>query len=301
MASTNQSPFYKVAEANFLKATTNEEKISCLDVMIKECPKHKSAENMLRNLTLRRKKLINIAEKAKKSRKGKKPTIKKTEMQALLLGESNTGKSSIFKTLTNLNPKITPHAYTTYEPGAGSLDYEDVKIQIIDMPAFPNSDKGLINNTDTILLVIDNLEQLKKSESYLSKTRAKVIILFNKIDLLNEQEKRKLAATLTSRKKDFVLFSAETKENIDELKKKLFDSFPIIRIYTKEPRKPVSEKPMILKKGSTVKDVAEKILHGYSSKIKKVKIWGPSSKFLGQVVGIEHILKDKDAIELQTT
>ena len=51
------------------RATTPEEKIECLKIMIKECPKHKSSENMLRNLTRRYKKLRQSMEKAKKSGK----------------------------------------------------------------------------------------------------------------------------------------------------------------------------------------------------------------------------------------
>ena len=69
MASTNQSPFYQRAEQEFHEASTDEERISCLEIMIKECPKHKSSENMLRNLTLRLKKLKSNLAKQKKSGK----------------------------------------------------------------------------------------------------------------------------------------------------------------------------------------------------------------------------------------
>ena len=57
---------------------------------------------------------------------------------------------------------------------------------------------------------------------------------------------------------------------------------------------------MILKRNSTTRDIAEKILKGMSKKIRKVRIWGPSSKFPGQIVGLDHVLKDKDTIEFQT-
>ena len=58
MASTNQSPFYKKAEAKFLNAKTDEEKEGFLREMIKECPKHKSSEKMLANLKTRLKKHV---------------------------------------------------------------------------------------------------------------------------------------------------------------------------------------------------------------------------------------------------
>ena len=85
------------------------------------------------------------------------------------------------------------------------------------------------------------------------------------------------------------------------LKEKIFQNFDKIRIYTKEPGKePDKTKPIILNPNSTIKDAAEKILKGFSEKIKQIKIWGPSSKFSGQVVGSKHKLKDLDIVEFKT-
>jgi ribosome-interacting GTPase 1 len=149
MASTNQSPFYQRAEEEFHGATTDSERIACLEIMIKECPKHKSSENMLRNLTNRLKKLKGNIERQKKSGKGKIAGIKKADMQCVLAGFPNTGKSTIFKNLTSLETKISPHEFTTFKPQLGTFNFEDAKIQIIDVPAFPNHDKNLINGTDS--------------------------------------------------------------------------------------------------------------------------------------------------------
>ncbi|MFH1451567.1 MAG: GTPase [archaeon] len=304
MASTNQSPFYQRAEQEYLEAKTNEERIACLEVMIKECPKHKSSENMLRNLTNRLKKLKSTVAKQKSSGKSIRGGIKKADMQVILAGFTNSGKSTIFKTLTDKNTKISPHQFTTHEPCLGTFYYEDAQIQLIDIPSFPNHDKSLINTADTILLVIDKLNQVQESEKFLYRTNAKIILVYNKSDLLTDAEKRKLEATLKSKFKsfDYIFFSAQnpTKVKIEELKEKIFKTFPMIRIYTKEPKKEPSKNPMILKINSSIKDAAEKILKGMSKKIKRTKVWGPSSKFSGQSVGLEHKLKDKDTIEFQT-
>jgi len=124
--------------------------------------------------------------------------------------------------------------------------------------------------------------------------------VFNKIDKLSENEKRKLEATLKSKKYNFVLISTKTKQGIDELKNKLFQSFDKIRVYTKEPGKEKSPKPIILEPDATIEEVAEKILKGFSEKVKETKIWGPSSKFSGQKVGLQHKLKDLDVVEFKT-
>ena len=106
---------------------------------------------------------------------------------------------------------------------------------------------------------------------------------------MSENEKRKISATLKSKYKkyEYVLISSKKQENIDKLKNKIFQSFDKIRIYTKEPsKKQRAPKPIILKKDSTVQDVAEKILKGFYKNIVQTKIWGPSSKFSGQIVGL---------------
>ena len=129
---------------------------------------------------------------------------------------------------------------------------------------------------------------------------AKKIIIFNKIDLYDEQTKRKIGETLKTKKYNFVLTSTLTDEGIKELKEKIFKSFCIIRIYTRQPGKKEDNVPMVMKPGSTLEQLAEKILNGYSKKVKYAKIFGPSAKFLGQKVGLKHVLKDKDIAEFYT-
>ena len=98
-----------------------------------------------------------------------------------------------------------------------------------------------------------------------------------------------------------MIIDTETEKNIDELKEKIFQSFNKIRVYTKEPsQKKPSEKPIVLDSGSTIKDVAEKIFHGFSKQVKEAFITGPSSRFPNQKVGLSHILKDKDVVEFKT-
>ena len=300
MASTNQSPFYQRAEQEYHEATTDEERIACLEIMMKEVPKHKSSENMRKNLTNRYKKLKTNLAKQKKSGKGSQQGIKKADMQVILAGFTNTGKSTLFKTLTKQPTKISPHQFTTYALQLGTFKFEDAQIQIIDMPSFPHHEKSILNSTDTILFVIDNLEQIKKAEEFIYRTRAKIILVLNKIE---EKDRRKIEANLKSKFKNYtyqiISVKDPEKNELIELKRKIFETFPIIRVYTKEPKKEATKDPMIMKKGSTLKQAAEKILKGMSKKIKRARVWGPSSKFSGQVIGIEHILKDKDIVEFQ--
>ena len=273
--------------------------------MISTSPKHKGAENLRAQLNLRYKKLKEQIEKSKKTKKGKssKNTIKKEGIQVALIGLTNSGKSSLLKKLTNAFPRIDSYDFTTKSPLVGALMHEGISFQIIDLPAvnYETFDTGIANSADILLLIINSIEQIKQLEQSIKNAKGKRIIVFNKADLLNESEKRKISATLKSKRYNYVIISATTNENINELKQKLLESSGMIRVYTKNPnKKQADEKPVILLPNSTVKDLAEKILHGFSKNIKESRIWGPSSKFSNQIVGLTHVLKDKDIVEFKT-
>jgi len=184
------------------------------------------------------------------------------------------------------------------------MNHENCGVQIIDLPpiASENFDKGLVNNADTLLIVVEKLHEIQPILEQITNKKAKKIIIFNKIDLHDEPTKRKISETLKSKRYNHVMISTITNEGIEELKNKILKSFPIIRIYTKHPRKKekLDDKPVILPPDSTLEDVAEKILHGYSKKVKHAKITGPSAKFAGQKIGLKHIVKDKDVVEFFT-
>ncbi len=298
----NASYEYFNAEKIYLQAKTIEDKIIALEEMIKASPKHKGSENLLAELKTRLKKLKEKQEKAKKSGKTTKKSIRKEHFQCVLLGLPNSGKSSLLAKLTNAQPKISPYPFTTSKPELGTMDYQKVKAQIVDLPSIGSAalDQGLINTADCIIIVIETLSDLEKISPYLKKAQGSQIIVINKSDLLSNEEQRKLEATIKSKKLNAILISSITNYNIEQLKEKIFQQMHVIRIYTKEPRKSPTNDPIVLKENSTVKDIAESILKGFSNKIKETSITGPSSKFPNQKVGLSHILKDKDIVEFHT-
>lgn len=297
-------PEYVKAEIWFHEAKTIDEQLLALNKMISHAPGHKGAENLRQQLTTRRKKLELALEKKKKSGKSNKIGIRKDEMQAVLVGKTNSGKSSLLNLLTNASPKISQHKFTTNQPAIGMMSFATTSIQLIEIPATDSEfyDKGIVYTADTVLIIANSLEDLDDLIKIL-RTNGKKIIVINKTDLLSENEKRKLKATLKSKYRDyeFVLISTKTKENMGELKDKLFQSFGKLRVYTKEPGKEVDKKrPMIMEPGDTIKDVAKKVHKTLLEKFKFAKVWGPSSKFPGMTCGLKHKIKDMDIVELHT-
>ncbi len=302
----NAHPEFLEAEKRYLAAETKEQKITALKKMISHAPSHKGAENLRANLKRRLARLKYTNEKeARQKKSGGKAGIKKEALQAVIIGKTRTGKSSLLSLLTNASPEISrsPEAkFTTKSPVVGMMNFLGTDIQLIEIPAFESEhyDKGLVNSADSILILITDIKQIKEIEPDLTGACGRKIIIFNKADNLEEDEKRKLSSTLQSKKYNFVITSVKTGEGIGELKEKIFHSFSKIRVYTKEPGKIKSNKPIILQPDSTVKDVAEKILKGFSLKVRETKIWGPSSKFAGQKVGLNHVMKDLDVVEFKT-
>ena len=299
----NAHPDFIYAEKEYYLAEGLENKLKALEKMISLVPKHKGAENLRAQLKLRYKKLKEKITTEKKSKRGSRIGIKKEDMQAAIIGKTGTGKSSLLSFLTNAHPEIADYNFTTKIPVVGMMDYNGVSIQLIEVPAIESEyyDRGIANSADSILILITNLSQIPEAEKKLDKFSGKKIIVFNKTDLLSESEKRKISATLQSRRYNFQLISTKTEEGIEQLKEKLFQSFGKIRVYTKQPNeKQKAKKPIILFPDSIVKDVAEKILKGFSSKVKETRIWGPSSKYPGQVVGLQHKMKDLDIVEFKT-
>ena len=92
--------------------------------------------------------------------------------------------------------------------------------------------------------------------------------------------------------------SAERGDGMAELKEKLFRILGVMRIFTKQPGKPVEkESPFTCPHGCTVAEFAGYVHNDFEEKVKSARVWG-SGAFDGQTVGREHVLQENDIVEL---
>jgi ribosome-interacting GTPase 1 len=123
------------------------------------------------------------------------------------------------------------------------------------------------------------------------------IIIVNKIDVAQPAEKERLFAGELLAGEDFITVSGITMEGIDDLRQKIYDKLDLIRVYLKPRVKEIDfEKPMIMKKGSTIRDACNKIHKDFVNQFRFAKVWGKSAKHPGQVVQIKHVLEDEDIL-----
>jgi ribosome-interacting GTPase 1 len=71
-----------------------------------------------------------------------------------------------------------------------------------------------------------------------------------------------------------------------------------MRIYTKQQGKPPDmASPFTCPVGSTVAEFAGHVHRDFEDSLKSARVWG-SGAFDGQTVGRDHVLRDRDVVEL---
>jgi len=125
------------------------------------------------------------------------------------------------------------------------------------------------------------------------------VIVANKFDLEGSESNFKLLKAYLGGKLPILAVSCERRHGLEKLGETLFKSLEIMRVYTKEPNeKEFSEKPFIIKKGSTVYDLAKNIHSDFREKFVFAKVWAERLVFSPQKVGSGFVLKDGDVVEI---
>jgi uncharacterized protein len=320
----NLPPQYFEAEKRFRNAASAEEKVEALEAMLAIMPKHKGTDHLQADL---RHKIAKITEEAERKYATSRKNFnirKEGAGQIALTGMPNAGKSTILASLTNVQPEIADYPFTTKSPNVGMMPFENIQIQLVDMPAVNMYESRVWSNTilrsaDLLAIVVDLSEDpLGQAESILEELaklsivpessatgeyaaglhNRRMFMIANKSELDLEGEGAKALSLKYSGKFAILAVSAETKENLEELKRMLFKHLDIIRVHTKSPGAKVDlTDPVILKKGSTIKDAAAAIHKDFKYKLRYAVVWG-SGKFDGQRASAEHVLQDNDVIEL---
>ncbi|MCL7393549.1 MAG: TGS domain-containing protein [Thaumarchaeota archaeon] len=371
------------ALAKYQAARTIEEKIRALEEALSLIPDHKGTEKLRGRIKRRIAELRREAERKASLRAVRRDYFhvpKEGAAQVVLIGAANSGKSSLLRALTNAKPQVSGYPLTTTMPVPGMMLYNDVEIQLVELPAiltedleetqFTNRSIGFSKNADLIVIVLDGarspakqLERIleiydesgvsfrrKRCEIEIEKkdsggirlvvfgslgvdvkevedllrsvgirnavvrvrgeasiedfeevviremTHKRGLIAVNKIDQAapgSLEEVKNIAGEIP-----VVAVSAENGAGLEDLKRQIFNSLDLIRVYTRKAGI-TSDKPIILPRNSTIRDLAEIIHRDFAEKMKYARVWGASVKVQGQRVGPDHVLEDGDIVEIK--
>jgi len=327
----NLTPDYLAAEEKFKKARTPEDKIEALEEMLAKIPKHKGTEKLQADIKSKLAKMKKQSEK-----KGGGPARRKEAYhisregagRVVLVGAPNTGKSLLFSTLTSAVSEVQDYPFTTRKPLPGMMAFEDISIQLIDLP--PVSAQFMetwvpqvIRLTDIVLFVIDvsALDPLKQIEEPTAILDEKKIRLVAEAQEEAEGVQPSLASLKTLAVANFmdvegaadmlelirgeagfvfpvIPVSARTGAGLDDLRRAVFDALGIERVYSKQPGKRPSPQPFVLKRGATVIEFAAKVHKDFVEKFEFARVWRRGDEKEGIRVSRDYALMDGDVVEL---
>lgn len=328
----NLPPHYHDAEARYKKAQSAEDKLAALKEMWVLLPKHKASEKVQADLKTKISELTDQIEQAKSGPKKAAPGTFKFPRQGagqvVFVGPPNCGKSLLLTKLTKATPAVAPYPFTTREPVPGMMDHADVRVQLIDLPPITADHyepfvTDLTRAADAAVLFLDLsdddgppatravIDRLKLARRELvppgspptddpTTYAIPTLLVANKgddeaADIRLEIAKEEFGATFP-----LLVVSAERGDNLDALKKAIYDALGVIRVYTKQPGKPADmTAPFTPAVGSTVADLAGKVHRDLEDAVKSARVWG-TGVHDGQTVGRDHVLHDGDVVELHT-
>ena len=326
----NLTQQYRKAEQSFREASTPQEELEWLQVMLVELPKHKGTDKMqadLKQKISRIKKEI-AAQSGKPASKGTSTKIPRQGAgRAIIIGGPNAGKSQLLASLTKAKPTVAEYPFSTTTPLPGMMPWNDVYVQLIDTPpvtadVFDPVILGLVRGADLVLLLLDlgsddGGEQLMDVINQFGNTKTRLgrstefdaedigvtytqtFLIDNKVDLEDADDRKQFFAEFVET--DFERFevSALHKTGLDDLADRIFEALNVIRVYTKLPTKkePDMDSPFTLKAGQTLVELAELVHRDFAKNLKGAKIWG-SQVHDGTQVKPDYELNDLDIVEL---
>lgn len=325
----NLTQQYLKAEAAYREAQSPQEELECLQVMLREIPKHKGTDRLQADLKSKIAKLRVDVQKASSSPSPK--SVLKIPRQGagrvLLIGAPNGGKSQLLAALTRAQPEIAPYPFSTQSPLPGMMFFEDCPIQLIDMPPvtadfMDTATIGLVRGADLVLLVIDLASDklIEDTQAVLdrfqsSKTRfgretllapedvglsyTGTIAILNKCDDPNSMDRAALLNEFLKLPFDHLLTSAITGLGLPELRKCVFERLKIVRVYTKHPKQktPDMSKPFTIRQGQTLLDVADCVHRDMAAGLRSARVWGKGLHD-GTTVKPDYQPRDGDIVEL---
>jgi hypothetical protein len=310
----NLTPEYMSAEQDYKSARSHSEKLAALERMLATVPKHKGTEKL--QADIKRRLSQERKEAHKKGAAHSTPFYlveKEGAGQVVLIGPPNSGKSQLVAALTHARPEVADYPFTTRAPIPGMMPFEDVQIQLVDLPAMsrefmePWLPLAIRGATAGVLVVdladADVLDEIGFIEALLEErrlTRPKMLAA-NKLDLEGASDVLSTIQELYGGRYRVLGISAAEGRNLEAFRGGVFDMLELVRVYTKRPgHKAELDRPYVLQRGQTVIDAARLVHKDFAENLKFARLYRAEqgSSPQGMMVERSHVIRDGDILEL---
>jgi hypothetical protein len=307
----NLTPDYLAAEQAFKDAQTHAERLQALERMLSTIPKHKGTEKLQADIKRRLAQARKDSQKKGGAHHAPFWVVKREGAgQVALIGPPNSGKSQLLARLTHAKPEVADYPFTTRAPLPGMMLFEDVPIQLVDLPPVSAEHvehwlPQVIRMAHAGVLVVDAarpsvLEELEYTLGFLDGHRlpAPELLVANKADLPGARESAAALDELYAGRFRRLSVSARTGENLDAFRRAVFDTLGIVRMYSKPPGKPADmDRPFLLKCGGTVLDGARLVHKDFAEHLKFARLYRSDGSHSGLMVDRNHLVEDRDVLE----
>lgn len=279
--------------------------------MLATLPKHKGTEKMQADL---RRRLSQTRKEAQKKGGAHTAPFYWVEHegagQVALIGPPNSGKSRLVATLTHAQPEVGDYPFTTRFPTPGMLAFEDIQIQLVDLPPLavefmePWLPQVIRHATKGILFVdlgdpgvLDEIEFILETLGR-NHLPAPGLLIGNKLDLPGAAENYTALEDLYGERFHCLAVSLVTGRCLDCFARAIFDLLEIVRVYTKVPGKKADlAAPYVLRRGQTVLDAARQVHRDFADHLKFARLFHFATDRDGMMVERTHVLHDGDILE----
>ena len=240
--------------------------------------------------------------------------------EVALVGLPNVGKTSVLTALTGTHAEVADYPYTTLTPNVGMFSLGGVEFEIVDLPPFPEGALDEVHyaaglkeaclNAALLCIVVNlegdfelQLDTLRGALSDMGADRPAVLIgthvdaaASGEVETAPAEMERLRALGAGAPVFGFPLREGEERAVAEAL-------CGLIGRIIVDARDPVSkEEPLAyaVPEGACVLDLAGLIHKDLAKKARKARVWGPSSSFDGQEVGLDHVLSPGDTVEVLT-
>lgn len=229
--------------------------------------------------------------------------------QVAVVGETNTGKSTLLARLTGATCTISDKPFTTFKPEVGTALCNDVPVQVVEVPAvFPgDSDPDkfrFLRNTDVLCICVRKGAQAQAIVDMLED--ALILPVPHPVEAGRHKQRPKdeileKPALVAAWDPSIGVTSLEAvpADAPDEVRRRIYGLLGIQRMYC-ERKDEGNHSPAVFDaaRDVTVEDLALSVDRRLLKTYGRARVYGMSAAYEGQVVGLQHVLADGDRAEL---